>query len=407
MIEYREARRILLDAVSSLPPEEVDLAQAVGRVLARDVRADRDFPPADRSAMDGFAVRSVDLPSPGTVLRIAGEMRAGAPVEGAIVGPGEAVRIFTGASIPAGADAVVMVEVTEEDRDAGTVLVRETSEAGRNVRRRGEDVEEGETILRAGSVVHAAEIAALASVGSTRPIVVRAPAIAILATGDEIVAPGTDPERHHVRNSNAPMLAAQIAELGLSARELGVAPDDDAGLDRALAEGLGADVLLVTGGVSVGAYDLVGEALRRAGLDLLFHGVAMKPGKPVLAGRCGRTLVVGLPGNPLSAFTGFHVLAAPAIRKILGHAFPDPLEFPAVLGAPVARRPGRTSFVLASVALEEGRFVARPVRSTSSGDVVSLSRANAFVVAPGSEHAIEAGAAVSVLPWRDFERRGC
>jgi molybdopterin molybdotransferase len=406
VIELAEAQRLLRRAVSRLAAVESDLAGALGRVLAEDVAADRDIPATDRSAMDGFALRAEDVPDPGRALRIAGEVRAGVSVGGVALGRGEALRIYTGAPLPAGADSVVMVELTVEDRAAGTVVVRERPEAGQNIRRRGEDVTAGETILRAGASIRSAEIAALASVGAWRVRVIRAPQVAILATGDELVEEGGAVEPHQVRNSNAPMLAAQLAELGIASRRLGVARDDAAGLDRALSAGLAADVLLVSGGVSVGAYDLVGEALRRAGLELLFHGVAMKPGKPILAGRCGQTLVFGLPGNPISTFTGFHVLVAPAIRTMLGHANPDATELRAVLRGRLARKPGRITFALVHVAIEEGRLVARPVRTMSSGDVVSLSRANAFAVAPGAPHALEEGAEVTVLPWRDFDRRG-
>jgi molybdopterin molybdotransferase len=406
VIELAEARRLLRQAVSRLETVERELAGALGHVLAEDVAADRDFPATDRSAMDGFALRSADVPDPGRSLRIVGEVRAGVAVDGLALGRGEALRIYTGAPVPAGADAVVMVELTVEDRAAGTVLVRERPEAGQNIRRRGEDVTAGETILRAGAAIHAAELAALAAVGARRVRVIRAPQVAILSTGDEIVEEGGSVAPHQVRNSNAPMLAAQLAELGIPSCQLGVAGDDGAQLERALSAGLAADVLLVSGGVSVGAYDLVGQALQRAGLELIFHGVAMKPGKPILAGRCGRTLVFGLPGNPISAFTGFHVLVAPAIRTMVGHAHPDATELRAVLGGRIARKPGRITFALAHLALEDGRLVARPVRTASSGDVASLPRANAFVVAPGGPHALEDGAEVTVLPWRDFDRRG-
>lgn len=405
MIEVSEAKRLLLESVHVLDTAEIDLALAPGSVLAEPIRADRDAPPTDRSAMDGFAVRVADLPAAGVLLRVAGEARAGRPADRAAVRPGEAVRIFTGAPLPPGADAVVMVELTEEDRSAGTVVIRDRPESGQNIRRRAEDAAAGETILEPGAILHAAEVAALASVGRTRVRVVRKPRVAVLSTGDEVVEPEATPLPHQVRNSNARTLLAQLAEIGIEGRYLGIARDERDALERAVRKGLDGDALLITGGVSVGEFDLVAETLERAGFARLFHKVAMRPGKPILAGWRDRCLVLGLPGNPVSTFTGFAVFGAPALRRMMGYRSCEGAEVRLALGERVRRRPGRTTYQLARVEIEDGRLVGRGVKSSGSGDVLSLVRANAFLIVPGGAHALEAGTEVDALLWREFQLR--
>ena len=399
MLNVAEALATLLDAVSSLPPREAQLEDASGCILAERIVADRDFPPTDRSAMDGFAARAADCSKPGTTLSVIGEVRAGQGAEAAFVGAGQAVRIFTGGVIPRGADAVVMVELTEGDRNAGTVLVKERPEVGQHIRRQGEDLRAGETVIDAGTVIRAAEIAALAAVGRTRVTIVRPPRVAVMSTGDEVVEADTTPGPHQVRNSNGRMLLAQIQSLGIDARYLGIARDNRTALDAMIADGLTGDVLVLTGGVSVGEYDLVGAALIRAGCEVLFHNVAMRPGKPIVAAKRGECLVLGLPGNPVSAFTGFHVFVAPALRKLMGHPAPVAAPLRAMLVAPLRRRPGRLTYHLAHLRWHDGKPLVVPVTSASSGDVLSLVRANAFIVAPGDTQPIPAGIEVDVVAW--------
>jgi molybdopterin molybdotransferase len=326
-------------------------------------------------------------------------MRAGQDASGTSVGAGEAVRVFTGALIPRGADAVVMVELTEVDRDSGAVVVKEPVEPGQHIRRRSEDARAGETVIEPGTIVRPAEVAALAAVGRTRVAVVRPPRVALMSTGDEVVEAEADPAPHHVRNSNARMLLAQLRSARAEARYLGIAGDDRAALDAMIADGLAADVLVLTGGVSVGEYDLVGAALVRAGCEVLFHTVAMRPGKPILAARRGTCLVLGLPGNPVSAFTGFQVFVKPALRKLSGDPQPIAPPIGAQLLEPLRRRPGRLTYHLACLRWLDGRPFVAPVASASSGDVLSLVRANAFIVAPGGTEAIPAGDTVDVLAW--------
>lgn len=396
MISVDAAMGLLDGALRPLAPESVALEDALGRVLAEEIVADRDFPPTHRSAMDGFAVRSVDLPSPGT-LKVVGEVQAGADPDGHSVGAGEACRVFTGAVIPDGADAVVMVEDTEEDRSAGIVRIEDTPDAGQHIRAAAQDLRRGDPVLSAGTEIRSPEIAALASVGCVNVPVHRQPRVSVLSTGDEIVPPHETPQAHQIRNSNTPMLLAQVREAGFAAADLGSAPDRRELLRQKLRLGLASDLLLVTGGVSVGDYDLVAEELTAAGVEILFHGVAMKPGKPILAGRLDGRLVLGLPGNPLSAFVGFKLFGEPALRRFSGRS---PAWVHAVtvrLDAPIRRKPGRRTYHLARVEVRGEGWVASPARSTGSGDVLSLSRANALVITPRDSSGAEAGETLDAL----------
>jgi molybdopterin molybdotransferase len=401
LLSVAKARSLLLDAVAPLGTIDVALGDALGRVLASDVAADRDFPPTDRSAMDGYALRAEDVTSNRTALRVVGEIPAGRAPGNLRVGPGEAVRLFTGAVVPEGADAVVMVEMTEAEADRRTVTVLEPPAIGQNIRRKGEDRRAGEPVLAAGEPIRAAGIAALAAVGATRVSVTRPPRVAVLSTGSEIVDAAETPASHQVRNSNARMLAAALAAMSAPVDDLGSVVDERTALALALARGLTFDVLIVSGGVSVGDYDLVAEGLRQAGCGVLFHTVAMRPGKPLLAARTPTCLVLGLPGNPVSAFTAFHVFAAPALRRLMGYRQPVRPHLRATLVDPLRVRPGRASYSLARLAWRDGRALATPVRSASSGDVLSLSRANAFVVVPADAAPFQAGDEVEVMPWSE------
>ena len=405
MIEVDRAQAILLDAVELLGVEEIGLDGALGRVLAEPVLADRDLPPTDRSAMDGFAVRAEDLPEAGRTLRCVGEVRAGQAVGRVRVGPGEAVRILTGAIVPPGIDTVVMVEQSREGPGEGEVTFLERPRPGQHIRRRGEEVRAGDRVLAPDTLIHAPEVATLASVGRTRVAVHRRPGACVLSTGDEVVEPDQAPAPFQVRNSNARALLAQLEELGIEGEYLGIASDTREVLEAGLARGLAGDLLLITGGVSVGTYDLVREALERAGMELLFHKVAMRPGKPVLAGKRGACLVVGLPGNPVSAFIGFQVLVAPALRKMMGLQQVQDLRVRAVLSEPLPAKRGRTTFHLARVEWSGGQWAARRVKNVSSGDVLSLSRANAYLVTPPDAQDLEMGNEVPAVLWRDSHLR--
>jgi molybdopterin molybdotransferase len=405
MIELGEAQQLLWNEAQTLDIVEVSLDFAYGRVLAEQVAADRDFPPTDRSAMDGFAVRAEDLGQGVTELEVIGEVRAGQTGPELNIGPGQAARIMTGGVIPIGADAVVMVERTRPSGSGGRVSVEDLPEPGQHIRPRGQEIKSGGPVLAPGVPIHAPEIAALASVGATEVPVYRRPVVHVLATGDEIVEPDERPQPHQLRNSNSRALLAQLLELHIEGAYCGVAPDERRQLKMRLDQGLAGDCLLISGGVSVGEYDLVGEMLAESGMRLLFHKVSVKPGKPILAGRCGDCLVIGLPGNPVSTYVGFAVFVAPALRRMMGYRNWRNLEFDATLDRPLRSKPGRATYHLARLLTTPEGFRVHRVSTTGSGDVLSLARANALIVTPARGVDLAAGAGVRVLAWRDFHLR--
>lgn len=396
-----EAFAIVRRETTPLGEERVSLGAALRRVLAEDVHADRPLPPFDRAAMDGFAVRSADASAPGAVLRVTGEVRAGQWPKGLAVGPGEAVRIMTGAPVPPGADAVQPVEKTRPSAD-GRVEMTTTVAAGAHVAPRGSEVAEGERVLARGRRLDPAAIAVLAAVGVGEPRVGRCPSVAILVTGDEVVPVGERPGPAQVRNSNGPVLAALSREAGADVRELGIVPDEPGAIARAVAAGLKTDVLLVSGGVSAGDYDLVEPVLLTAGVTFFFTGVAMKPGAPLVFGRRGPTLVFGLPGNPVSTQVTFARFVRPCLLGLQGGREAAPRRVPVTLATTVANRSGRTSHLPAVVRLEGERLVALPVRTQGSGDLASHARANALLVLEPARARAEAGETAEAIPLGRF-----
>ena len=388
LISIDEARQRVLAAVRPLPAEEVELADALGRVLAADAEADRDLPPFDASAMDGYAVPAADA---GT-LRIEAESRAGAPSP-APLAQGTACRISTGAVVPEGTHAVVPVERTEE-RD-GEVVVPQT-EVGANIRRAGEDVRAGETVLTAGTEIGPAEVAVLASLGLPAIACAQRPRLAVLATGDELVEPGDELAPGQIRNSNAYGVAAQAARTGAAVVERGHVADDADATYAALSSALDeADVVCVTGGVSVGRHDHVKPALAALGVEERFWGVRLQPGKPTWFGSRDGTLVFGLPGNPVSAMVTFHLFARPAVRALQG-ADPGFRAAHARAGEPLRRNPKRDQMV--RVRLEQGDdgWVARPTKAQMSHVLTSMLGADALARIPAGDGDIAAGERVDI-----------
>ena len=388
LISIDEARQRVLAAVRPLPSEDVELSAALGRVLATDAVADRDLPPFDASAMDGFALPAGDA---GT-LRIVAESRAGAPAT-APLAPGTACRISTGAVVPEGTHAVIPVERTEE-RD-GAVEVPAT-DAGANIRRAGEDVRSGETVLTARAVIGPAELAVLASLGLPTITCAQRPRVAVLATGDELVEPGADLGPGQIRNSNAYGVAAQAVRIGADVVERGHVPDDADATHAALSSALGAaDVVCVTGGVSVGRHDHVKPALAALGVEERFWGVRLQPGKPTWFGSRNGTLVFGLPGNPVSAMVTFHLFARPAVLALQG-ADPGARAAHALAGEPLRRNPKRDQMV--RVRLEQGDegWIARLTKAQMSHVLTSMLGADALARIPAGEGDIGAGERIDI-----------
>jgi molybdopterin molybdotransferase len=389
MIPVEEALEIVLRETTALPDEEVALEDSVGRVLAEDVRSDVDMPPFDRAAMDGYALRASDVAAAPVALEVAGEVRAGEWPDVA-VGPGQAVRIMTGAPVPVGATAVQQVERTEP-LDEFRVMILSPVAEGANVAPRGSEARSGDVVLGRARTIDPAAVAVLASTGRVRVRVGRRPVVALLVTGDEIVDVAAAPGPGQIRNSNGPAVAAQARLAGAEVRLLGVAPDRQDAIAAAIRRGLSADVLVVSGGVSAGDYDLVEPALLEDGVTLLFTKVAIKPGAPLVFGRRGTTLVFGLPGNPVSAQVTFELFVRTALLRMQGARVVSRPRVGVELEGAVRNRSGRKSFVPARVRWENGRMVARAVRSMGSGDLVAHARANALVVIEAERTSADAG----------------
>jgi len=404
MIEFKEARGLVLSAAKTLPAESVPLARALGRTLAREVRAREAIPPFTKSAMDGYAVRSADTvpaaPGPsgaaaGVELRVVADLPAGRLARRAL-GPGEAARIMTGAPLPSGADAVVMVEDTGRTARGG-VLVRRAVRPGDNIGLAGEDLKRGETVLERGAIIGPAETGMLAAAGHARVPVVRRPRVAVISTGDEVVEPGERKRRGQIRNSNGPALAAMALAAGAEAAYLGIARDKRPSLAAKLARALAADMVVLSGGVSVGDHDLVKDELGAAGVRAVFWKVRIKPGKPVFFGRRGRQLIFGLPGNPTSAMVTFLLFVVPAIERLLGRSGERPGTTPAVLAAGVSVKPGRLQFLRGLVVSRGPVLEVAPYDDQRSGVLRSMVRSQVLIVIPADVSRLEAGAEVEVI----------
>jgi len=402
MIDYEEALAFVLSAVKPVPAESVPLAGALGRTLARDVRAREDIPPFTKATMDGYAVRAGDTrraaaatPTAGAVeLQVIEDLPAGRFCRRSVA-PGQAVRIMTGAPLPEGADAVVMVEDTE--KSGRVVRVRREVRPGDNVGLAGEDLKKGEIALERGAAIGPAEIGMLAAAGLARVRVSRRPTLAVIATGDEIVEPGEAKRPGQIRNANGPALTALAARAGAAATYLGIARDRNSSLAARLARAKGADVLVLTGGVSVGDYDLVKDELRAHGVRPVFWRVRIKPGKPVFFGRRGRQLVFGLPGNPTSAMVTFLLFVGPAVERMLGRKVPGPERMTAVLSEDIILRPGRAQFLRGLLTDRGPLLKVAPYDDQRSGVLRSMVRSRVLIVIPADVSRLEAGREVEII----------
>lgn len=394
MISVGEALRQVLEATPVLGAERVLLGDALGRVAADDVVSCRAVPAAANSAMDGFAVRAADVAEAGARLRIIGSAPAGSLLGGAVE-PGTAAKIFTGSVIPEGADTVVKVEDTEET--GGVVHVRIAAKAGNNVRNAGEDVAPGAVVLAAGTPIGPADLGVLASVGRASVSVVRRPRIAIVATGAELVEVDEEPGPGQVVNSNAYALVGAVREAGGEAVVLPIVRDRFEDIRDRLAEAAQADVVLSTGGVSVGEFDFVKEALDALGVARRFWKVAQKPGKPLTFGVRASCLWFGLPGNPVSALVCFALYVRPALRRLAGHRL---LHLPCVeatLAVEQKKAHQLTEFVRVRLTQSGEGWVAHPMASQSSGVLSGMTGGAGLLVGPAADDRLVAGNRYGVL----------
>lgn len=398
MLTIDDAQHIVLESVAALPAEQMPLLQALGCTLAEPVVANVSLPPFDNSAMDGYAViaedtRGASAEKPCT-LRVIEDLPAGTFPSRSIE-RGTAARIMTGAPVPAGADAVVMVEHTRP-ADAGAVAIFAPAQTGDNIRPMGEDIQRGQTALAPGRILGAGEISLAAALGHTDVTAVRRPRVAIVTTGSELVEPGRELPPGGIYNSNRVLLEARVISAGARVAESFHVADDEKAAEDALRRCATADIILTTGGVSVGEYDLVKNALQRLG-EIKFWRVLMKPGKPVAFGTVLGRPLFGLPGNPVSALVTFETLVAPALRKLSGRQDCLPPTVEATVLSDLAHKPGRREYRQAFTRLTAEGFAASPSAKHGSAILTTMVGANSLIVIPETSTGVKAGEKVTVL----------
>jgi molybdenum cofactor synthesis domain-containing protein len=396
MIPVSEAIQIVLTQTSRLAIESISLTGALGRILAEDIVADTDLPPFDRAQMDGYAVRAADVADVPARLHIVGESAAGAGWHHEMKA-GEAVRIMTGAPVPAGADSVQQVELTRENNSSVEIL--EPVELGRSIVRQAGEIKSGETVLRAGEEISAAMIATLASFGYAKVKVSQRPRVTVMATGSELVDVDQKPGRDQIRDSNNYTITAYAELSNASVERLPLAGDDTEELKRQIARAAqDADVLITSGGVSMGVYDFTKAALKELGAEIFFERVALRPGKPTVFARLGNTLLFGLPGNPVSVSVTFNLFVRAALRAMQGAAEATLVQDHAVLARNLKSSIDRESYLPATLRTDEqGMLLAEPLKWGGSSDFVSFARATALINLPAGAGLIQSGTSVSVV----------
>ena len=394
MLTYEDALTQILAQAAILPPVQTPLADALGLVLAEELTTPQDLPPFDNSSMDGFAVRFADVEAVPATLPVAGEIAAGA-LDIPALAPGHALRIMTGAPVPDGADTVVPVEDTQAQAD-GRVTFMEAAEVGQHIRRAGEEVRRGSVVVPKGSRLRPAEIGMAATVGRATVSAHPKPRVAVISTGDELVSPGTELRRGQIYNSNAYALAAQVEDAGGVVSQRRHARDTPDALREAFDACAGADVLITSGGVSVGDFDYVKAVFAERG-TVDFWRVAIRPGKPLAFGQWGQTLFFGLPGNPASSMVTFELFVRPALRRLAGHSQLTRPEIEAVLTEDAEHTPGRQSYQRAVVSSQNGAYAVRTTGAQGSGMLSPLVQANALLVLPADTAFFRAGRNVTVI----------
>ncbi len=398
MITVTEAINIIKNQTPALPFERVALADSLGRVLADDIVADSDLPPFDRAQMDGYAVRSVDLANTPVQLRIVGESAAGLGWHNQMKS-GEAVRIMTGAPVPSGADSVQQVEVTREFENGTIVEIDKPTTPGQSIVTRAAEMKAGETVLVAGDEVNAAMMAVLASFGFAEVKAGARPRVAVLATGTELVPVSQQPKPDQIRDSNSYSLAAYATRAGALVRRMPLAGDDQPMLEQKIREvAERCDVLVLSGGVSMGVYDFTKAALRSLGAEIYFERVALRPGKPTVFGRLGDTLIFGLPGNPVSVSVTFNLFVRTALLAMQGSLRTEMEHETAILDGKVKGSLDRESFLPARIESNAGgQLLAVPLKWGGSSDFVAFARATALVNLPIGTSGLESGARVQIV----------
>lgn len=397
MITVAEALRQILQNINPLGLEKIDILNALGRVIGEDVAAGRNIPPKDNSAMDGYALRSEDTvgasPEHPVILEVIEDIPAGV-VPRKSIAAGQASRIMTGAPIPEGADAVLRMEDTE--KDGPLVRIKAKTLCKQNIRMAGEDVREGAVVIRSGSIVRPAEIGMLASLGRSFISVYQRPLVAVLSTGNELVDIDEDSSPWSIVNSNSYSIAAQVMDLGAVTMQMGIAKDEREDLVAKFQAALRADVVISSGGVSVGDYDLVKDIMKEVGSKMQFWQVAMRPGRPLVYGTTGNIHLFGLPGNPVSSMISFEQFIRPALLRMMGHKKIFRKTVKAILKESIEKRKGLTHFIRAIVSFADGRYTASTTGEQGSGILNSMVMANGLIVASEDAELIKAGSEVLV-----------
>jgi molybdopterin molybdotransferase len=399
MLPVANAIQIVRDQTAALASESVALSDTLGRILAEDIVADCDLPPFDRSQMDGYAVRAADVQAIPASLKIAGESAAGRGWHHELK-PGEAVRIMTGAPVPAGADSVQQVEFTRELDEGSRVEILEPVAVGRSIVKRGSEIKAGDTVLRSGEKINAGAVAVLASFGYAKVKTGVRPRVAILATGSELVPVDQVPGQDQIRDSNNFSIASYAKLAGAEVECLPLAGDDVALLKQSLANAAEhSDIVITSGGVSVGRYDFTKAVLKELGAEIFFERIALRPGKPTVFGRLpGGTMVFGLPGNPVSVSVTFNLFARVAILAMQGAAETNLVSETALLGKNVKAAKERESYLPALLRTNENaQLFAEPLKWSGSSDFIGFARANALINIAADAGAVEAGTKVKVL----------
>ncbi|KAA3616168.1 MAG: molybdopterin molybdenumtransferase MoeA [Calditrichaeota bacterium] len=381
MLTVKEAFNVIINETRQLGEEITTLENATGRVLAENITTDIDMPPFDRSMMDGYAVRSVDVHSTPTELKIVGFIPAGEFPQFSIK-RGEAAKIMTGAPMPAGADSVREVELTRRSDTTSTVQILEPTQAGQHIVFKGTEMQKGSRVLAKGTFINPSVVGVLATAGKPRIAVFRTPKVSILSTGDELVAPSEKPGMGQIRNSNSYTLHALCQNLGVESQMLGVAKDERDTIKQKIEAGLSSDVLLISGGVSMGDLDFVTDVFNDLKLEVYFEKVAIKPGKPTVFAKHQNGLVFGLPGNPVSSSTVFEVFVRPAIRKMMGFSNFRHKLILAEITESFVNKSQREVYHPAITFYKNGQYFTRPLMTKGSGDITGFSAHNSFLICP-------------------------